>query len=74
MELFIDADTTNDAMSLAIQFFANYVRAPQRNIVNMNALTAAALSSLKLDKVSETAPTLYLAVGSRPYETGYRYD
>jgi hypothetical protein len=41
-------------MSLALEFFSVYVRAPQRNLVQLNSLNESALKALKLDSV----PTL----------------
>ncbi len=48
MDLFVRADI-EDKMSLALELFAVYVRASQRNIVSLNALSTSALKALKLD-------------------------
>ena len=50
MELFIRQDST-DLVSLALELFALYVRASQRNIVTLNSLSSSALNSLKLPNV-----------------------
>ena len=51
MELFLNADTNSDLMSLSLELYALYVRAPQRNIVTLTSLNQAALSTLKLSQV-----------------------
>ena len=50
MDLFID-NNAQDLMSLSLELFAIYVRAPQRSIVSLNSLSSSALQALKLEKV-----------------------
>jgi hypothetical protein len=50
MELFIKQDSA-DLISLALELFAVYVRASQRNIVTLNSMSASALNSIKLQHV-----------------------
>ena len=51
MELFISDAQPEDTLSLALELFCVYVRAPQREIVNLNVLSPATLGALKLGDV-----------------------
>ena len=43
MELFISDAQPEDTLSLALELFSNYVRAPQRNIVQLTRLSPGTL-------------------------------
>ena len=51
MELFISDAQPEDTLSLALELFCVYVRAPQREIVNLNVLSPATLAALKLGDI-----------------------
>lgn len=51
MELFISDAQPADTLSLALELFATYVRAPQRDIVQLTALAPNTLAALKIDTV-----------------------
>ena len=65
MELFISDNQPQDTLSLALELFCVYVRAPQREIVNLNVLSPATLAALKLGDV----PLLIKSV-SKPQPDG----
>ena len=51
MELFISDAQPEDTLSLALELFSNYVRAPQRNIVQVTKLSPGTLSALQIEQV-----------------------
>ena len=46
------SENPQDKLSKLVEVFANYVRAPQRNLINVNMVSEADLKALKLDQVS----------------------
>ena len=52
MELFINGDTSPaDTLSLAMELYTTYVRASQRNLVQVTALSRTTLTALQIDQV-----------------------
>ena len=51
MELFISNNQPADTLSLAIELFCIYVRAPERSVTSLNVLTPETLAVLKLEHV-----------------------
>jgi len=68
MDLFINQDSS-DKMSLALEIFVVYVRGAQRNIVQLNAMSNAALQSLKLDAVPMLMKTVVEVIDGKEVHT-----
>ena len=51
MELFISDNQPADTLSLAMELYSSYVRANQRNIVQVNSLAPGTLSALQINEV-----------------------
>ena len=51
MELFISDQQPADTLSLSIELFCNYVRAPQRDVIQVTTLTQQTLKALKIESV-----------------------
>lgn len=52
MELFVCSEQPKDTLSMAIEMYANYIRATHRNIVKLNKLNSQNIAALKLKQVS----------------------
>jgi hypothetical protein len=46
------SENPQEKLSKLIEVFANYLRAPQRNLVNINMLSSADQKALKISQVS----------------------
>ena len=51
MELFLSDQQPADTLSLSIELFSNYVRAPQRDVIQVTTLTQQTLKALKIESV-----------------------
>lgn len=53
----IQSENPQEKLSKLIEVFANYVRAPQRNLVNINMVSKADQDALKIAQVSKFNPS-----------------
>ena len=51
MELFLSDQQPADTLSLSIELFSNYVRAPQRDVIQVTTLTPQTFKALKIESV-----------------------
>jgi len=51
MELFISDQQPGDTLSFALELFSNYVRATQRNLIQVTSLSPGTLAALRIEQV-----------------------